>query len=831
MESKYSSDPQLIVEPTRYEGGVPVFEPRMDQFADFYKFNKAINQYGMQSGIVKVIPPKEWIKTTNSSYNHKNLEKIRIKNPIIQHINQCSSGVFSQQNVERARSYNIFQWKDLSQKLNHQPPAAKGQTKKDKSPPSRSLRKGHKRSTSNPDYNLDTTEFTTERCEQLEKMYWKSLTYAEPMYGADSMGSLFSDRVKSWNVAHLPNLLDLMDVRLPGVNDAYLYAGLWKATFAWHLEDQDLYSINYLHFGAPKQWYSIPQDECDRFFNLMKDTFNEEYANCHEFLRHKTFLVSPQYLDKHGIRYNKIVHHEKEFIITYPFGYHAGFNYGYNLAESVNFALDDWFPYGNKTKKCECILDSVGINVKQLYCRFKGIPYDIPDLVNDDGNDNYEEEQFKLEPEESVERPPQKKRSRSTEVDKNRKTKQAKKLVVAATDGRSKQVKKLASPNTESKSLTQSTEQYECYLCPNNLPKKLLKRYQYELLPTDFKNYYVHRLCSLTFPNELKNDDGTVIGLKDISKAQKNLKCLKCEKKVNGACLQCSYGKCCRAYHATCAIMDGMTFDFSANGFICKHHFPKYTKGNKVSLTDLSTGSLVQWRHDKDYGCGYVNYNSPHKQLITVSIYPEMKETVQIKYSDVLNLEGFSRLDQYFIADVKKKPREDKVKKEAVVVLDDYLVTGLNDNNLALTQDENFVTETVNQNFSGPKFKEIWYNLPSFSNDQIDRYTDDIKIDYPNDPYFMKQMRRKKRVKSPSESVMGPKTLPSVGTYSMQSTALPAPLPSYAESTFVPIRPATYQLGQPHGMPHSSPAVVTSQNQNPNLPQLYNFIHKPGTPV
>jgi hypothetical protein len=38
----------------------------MEQFRDFEKFITRINDYGMQAGIVKVIPPPEWYLPTNS---------------------------------------------------------------------------------------------------------------------------------------------------------------------------------------------------------------------------------------------------------------------------------------------------------------------------------------------------------------------------------------------------------------------------------------------------------------------------------------------------------------------------------------------------------------------------------------------------------------------------------------------------------------------------------------------------------------------------------------------------------------------------------------------
>lgn len=363
----------MVQDPHHYEGGVPVFKPTYEEFRDFYSYMKEIDSYGMKSGILKVIPPSEWISKMPTTPTLESLQNIKIRSPIQQHISG-SKGIFMVQNVEKVKCYNIIQWKDLSHDFKI-PGLNKGTSCTVPLPKSSKIKLKNHESFSREDFEQFQSEYNCDYLEQfddidrikfLEAYYWKTLNFTEPMYGADTLGSLFPDKLKEWNVAHLPNLLDHMDVKLPGVNEPYLYAGLWKASFAWHLEDQDLYSINYLHFGAPKQWYSIPQKDANRFYKFMQEQFPEEAMQCSEFLRHKMFMVSPKILEKNGIQCNSIVHRQHEFMITYPYGYHAGFNYGYNLAESINFALDSWLEIGSKANRCMCVDDSVGIDIVKL---------------------------------------------------------------------------------------------------------------------------------------------------------------------------------------------------------------------------------------------------------------------------------------------------------------------------------------------------------------------------------------------------------------------------------------------------------------------------------
>jgi hypothetical protein len=78
----------------------------------------------------------------------------------------------------------------------------------------------------------------------MERYYWRNLSFHDTMYGADLQGSLFTgDPENKWNVSCLESLLSTVNVPVPGVTTPYLYFGMYKATFAWHVEDMDLFSI------------------------------------------------------------------------------------------------------------------------------------------------------------------------------------------------------------------------------------------------------------------------------------------------------------------------------------------------------------------------------------------------------------------------------------------------------------------------------------------------------------------------------------------------------------------------------------------------------------
>ena len=107
----------------------------------------------------------------------------------------------------------------------------------------------------------------------------------------------------------------------------------------------------------------------------MRQAWPGDAKNCDQFLRHKTYLISPDVLQKqYNVKVNKLVHYEGEFVITYPYGYHSGYNLGYNCAESVNFATESWLEYGRIARKCNCEADNVWVDVAEIERKMRGEP-------------------------------------------------------------------------------------------------------------------------------------------------------------------------------------------------------------------------------------------------------------------------------------------------------------------------------------------------------------------------------------------------------------------------------------------------------------------------
>ncbi|KAG9312599.1 JmjC domain, hydroxylase-domain-containing protein [Chiua virens] len=655
--------------------GIPVFKPTMDEFADFEDYMAKIECWGLKSGIVKVIPPKEWQDALPPIKDQ--LANVKIRSPIEQRM-AGRGGLFRQENFEKRRVMSVREWAELCNKDEFRAPGidevglharstrtgprppprarAKASTLKldsvepeetavkeedhgesstdmlvdeshgkymspptsvgnpstptaDVDQPSKSYLEngdGGAGAEDDGDHFADQTEdepkpkakrtqtrqreaqlaeraakdaafiqsfdpnkdwlppgtmpddYTTEFCQKLERQYWRNCGFGRPAwYGADTQGSLYTDETKIWNVGHLPSFLSRIlpsSQGLPGVNLPYLYFGMWRATFAWHVEDMDLFSINYIHFGAPKFWYAVPQGRANALEATMKSYFPKDTSQCPQFLRHKSFLASPSLLAQSSCRPNFLVQREHEFVITYPRGYHAGFNLGFNCAESVNFALESWVELGRTAKACQCVLDSVRIDVDQLL---------------------RDREMERLEP------PAQPPASSKRKAEGAEAAPKAKRPKAAAGSGPCNS----ALPSKISITLKLGPkplepEGFPCCLCVSMSRDGLLRVQDPPVgkkeLPDSLSFVYdgtrwmAHEECAKVVPEtwvdfvELAEilPDGSqarelrVFGVDAIVKDRWNLKCSACTKgrqKAHGAPIQCTKGKCTKSFHVSCA--------------------------------------------------------------------------------------------------------------------------------------------------------------------------------------------------------------------------------------------------------------------------------------
>ncbi|KAF8882255.1 JmjC domain, hydroxylase-domain-containing protein [Infundibulicybe gibba] len=660
--------------------GIPVFKPTMEEFQDFEAYVMRVECWGERSGIVKIIPPKEWTDALPPLVEQ--LKTVKIRTPIEQHM-LGSGGLFRQENMEKRKIMSVREWAELCSKdefrapgvrdigpharsANTQPrtrraesvgpvpdemgikeeptdsdhamvdansdsisvltgsPApqeitpdgsAKPKVKGKRVSQTRQAREASLADRASRDAvfletfephkdwlppNTQATDYTPEFCQKLERQYWRNCGLGRSAwYGADTQGSLYTDETTSWNVAHLPStlsrLLPSSDQGLPGVNTPYLYFGMWRATFAWHVEDMDLFSINYIHFGAPKFWYAIPQGRAGAMEQTMRGYFPKDTSQCPQFLRHKSFLASPTLLAQSSCRPNYLVQHSGEFVITFPRGYHAGFNLGFNCAESL-------VGVGKRAKACECVTDST--TQPQTFTQSK-----------------------KRKSEESGEAPLPKNPIRCTPLPK---------LSVTLKLG-----PRPAEP-----------DQYPCCLCISMSTEGLLKVHDPPLGRKDAV-WMAHENCANVVPETWVDelDEKT-----EAPRKRWNLKCSACTKtrpRAHGAPIQCTKGKCPKAFHVSCA-KDG------ANNGIIFNILREVEK--EVVLLDSNPipPAAEQMEVDHKHSVGSGEINAP------VSSEPPARVLKVIKKLDVQVL--CTHITPYEVAAAKKASKQDKVKNDLLAL-------------------------------------------------------------------------------------------------------------------------------------------------------------------
>ncbi|CAN1246953.1 Putative lysine-specific demethylase JMJ16 [Linum grandiflorum] len=207
--------------------------------------------------------------------------------------------------------------------------------------------------------------------ENIEGEYWRIVEKAteeiEVLYGADLETGVFGSGFpkmsggdglvsvdqyskSGWNLNNFPRLsgsvLSYESGDISGVLVPWLYIGMCFSSFCWHVEDHHLYSLNYMHWGAPKLWYGVPGKDALRLEEAMRKHLPDLFEEQPDLLHKLVTQLSPSILKSEGVPVYRCAQNPGEFVLTFPRAYHSGFNCGFNCAEAVNVAPVDWLPHG-----------------------------------------------------------------------------------------------------------------------------------------------------------------------------------------------------------------------------------------------------------------------------------------------------------------------------------------------------------------------------------------------------------------------------------------------------------------------------------------------------
>uniref|UniRef100_A0A453A2Y6 Uncharacterized protein n=1 Tax=Aegilops tauschii subsp. strangulata TaxID=200361 RepID=A0A453A2Y6_AEGTS len=340
----------------------PVFHPTEEEFKDTLKYIESIRPTAEPYGICRIVPPPSWkppcLLKEKSTWENSTFSTRVQKVDKLQ--NRTSSKKSTRGGMMKKRR-KLSEPEENSKRFGFEPG------------PELTLQKFQKYADyfSEQYFKKDASMNSPPSVEDIEGEYWRIVESPteeiEVIYGADletgSFGSGFPKlppETKSgvedkyaqsgWNLNNLPRLqgsvLSFEGGDISGVLVPWVYVGMCFSSFCWHVEDHHLYSLNYLHWGAPKMWYGVPGKDAVNLESAMRKHLPDLFEEQPDLLHNLVTQFSPSLLKSEGVQAYRCVQREGDFVLTFPRAYHAGFNCGFNCAEAVNVAPIDWLPVG-----------------------------------------------------------------------------------------------------------------------------------------------------------------------------------------------------------------------------------------------------------------------------------------------------------------------------------------------------------------------------------------------------------------------------------------------------------------------------------------------------
>lgn len=91
-----------------------------------------------------------------------------------------------------------------------------------------------------------------------------------------------------------------------------------------------------MHWGETKTWYGVPGEDAEKFEAAIQGEAPDLFETQPDLLFQLVTLMNPKRLVESDVRVYSVNQRAGEFVITFPKGYHAGFNHGVRSSQQLS---------------------------------------------------------------------------------------------------------------------------------------------------------------------------------------------------------------------------------------------------------------------------------------------------------------------------------------------------------------------------------------------------------------------------------------------------------------------------------------------------------------